>query len=101
MPDIQPSPDLGTRAGRKAYRHDRRMVAVRPRRWGLWLLALGLLLVLLPGATGIHDIGGWSPRFLGLVAAALSVPPLVASVWLKRRYRDGAKPRATPTDQKV
>lgn len=63
-----------------------RMVAVRPRRWGLWLLTLGILLMLLPGATGLHSIGGWSPRFLGLAVGMLGVPPLAASVWLKRRY---------------
>jgi branched-subunit amino acid permease len=62
------------------------MVAVRPRRWGLWLLTLGLMLMLLPGATGLHSIGGWSPRFLGLIAGALSLPLLTISVILKRRY---------------
>ena len=34
-------PNLGTKAGRKAFRHEMRMVAVRPRRWGLWLLTAG------------------------------------------------------------
>lgn len=80
------SPNLSTKAGRKAWRHEMRMVAVRPRRWGLWLLTLGILLMLLPGATGVHSIGGWSPRFLGLIAAALAIPLLVMSVILKRRY---------------
>lgn len=82
-------PDLSTRAGRKAWRHEMRMVAIRPRRWGLWLLTLGILLMLLPAATGIHSIGGWSPRFLGLVAGTLAVPLLGISIWLKRRYLRG------------
>lgn len=86
-PHAPSSPDLSTKAGRKAWRHEIRMVAVRPRRWGLRLLAMGLLLMLLPGATGLHSIGGWSPRFLGLVCVALAVPLLVISVVLKRRYR--------------
>lgn len=88
MPDTShpSSPDLSTKAGRKAWRHEMRMVAVRPRRWGLWLLTLGIVLLLLPGATGLHSIGGWSPRFLGLIAGALSLPLLAISVVLKRRY---------------
>lgn len=78
-------PDLGTKAGRKAYRHELRMVAVRPRRAGLMLLMLGLLLICLPLAD-IHSIGGLSPMFLGVGAVAASVPLLVAGVLLRRRY---------------
>ncbi|MEJ7926773.1 hypothetical protein WG908_08410 [Sphingobium sp. AN641] len=80
-------PDLSTKAGRKAWTHEMRMVAVRPRRWGLWLLTAGVLLMLAPGALGVHDLWGWSPRFLGLVLAAPAVPLLALSVVLKRRYR--------------
>ncbi len=79
-------PDLSTKAGRKAWRHELRMVAVRPRRWGLWLLTVGVLLILTPGALGVHDLMGWSPRFLGMVVASLSAPFLIASVILRRRY---------------
>lgn len=62
------------------------MVAVRPRRWGLWLLTLGISLILMPVVLGAHDLMGWSPRLLGLVAALLSAPFLIASVVLRRRY---------------
>lgn len=81
------SPDLSTRAGRKAWAHEMRMVAVRPRRWGLWLLTAGVLLMLTPGALGVHDLLGWSPRFLGLGLAVCAVPLLAISLVLKRRYR--------------
>ncbi len=82
-------PDLSTKAGRKAYRHELRMVAVRPRRWGLWLLTIGILLMLMPAAMGVHSLLGWSPLFLELVACALAAPLLVASVVLRRRYHRG------------
>jgi hypothetical protein len=81
-----PPPDLSTKAGRKAYRHELRMVAVRPRRYGLWLLALGLLLMLLPMLTGVHSLFGWSPRVLGLGACLASLPLLIAGVLLRTRY---------------
>ncbi len=79
-------PDLTTKAGRKAYKHELRMVAVRPRRAGLLLLAMGMLLALLPLA-GIHSVLGWSPRFLGLGAVLLSVPFLIVATVLRGRYQ--------------
>ncbi|MCI4591041.1 hypothetical protein MOK15_13185 [Sphingobium sp. BYY-5] len=88
MLDHQP-PDLSTRAGRKAWRHEMRMVAVWPRRWGLWLLAIGALLLIAPSAFGIHNIGGWSPVLLGLIACLAALPLLVASAVLRRRYVRG------------
>ncbi len=78
-------PELSAKAARKAYRHEVRMVAVRPRRAGLWLLAAAMLLFALPFA-GVHSLGGWSPQFLALAAAALAAPLLAASVILRRRY---------------
>lgn len=51
-------PDLSTKEGRKAHRHDMRMVAVRPRRWGLWLLTAGFLLLLTPSALNVHSLFG-------------------------------------------
>lgn len=78
-------PDLSTRAARKAYKHELRMVAVRPRRVALWLVAAAMLLFALPLA-GVHSLGGWSPRFLALGAAALATPLLIATVLLRRRY---------------
>jgi drug/metabolite transporter (DMT)-like permease len=80
------TPNLSTKAGRKAWRHELRMVAVRPRRWGLWLLTIGVLLIVMPGALGVHDLMGWSPRFLGIVVALLSVPFLAVAAVLRRRY---------------
>ena len=52
-----------------------RMVAVRPRRWGLWLLTAGFLLVLLPSALDVHSLFGLWPPMLGAIC-----------VVLKRRY---------------
>jgi hypothetical protein len=78
-------PDLSTKAGRKAYKHEMRMVAVRPRRVGLALLGAGMLLILLPLA-GIHSMLGWSPGFVGLIVVALSMPFLIAAAWLRGRY---------------
>ncbi|MFX4085032.1 hypothetical protein ACKU27_08000 [Sphingobium yanoikuyae] len=77
------------KARRKALRHEMRMVAVRPRRWGLWLLTLGALLLILPSAFGVHSLMGWSPMLLGLVACAASLPLLVAGAVLRRRYLKG------------
>jgi hypothetical protein len=83
-----PHPD-SEKARRKALRHEMRMVAVRPRRWGLWLLTLGALLLILPSAFGVHSVMGWSPMLLGLVACAASLPLLVAGAVLRRRYLKG------------
>jgi hypothetical protein len=80
-----PLPDLATKAGRKAYRHEMRMVAVRPRRVGLLLLAVAMLLILLP-IGGVHSLMGWSPRFLGTIALAAALPFLIAASWLRGRY---------------
>jgi hypothetical protein len=88
MFDIPP-PDLSTKAGRKAWRHEMRMVAVRPRRWGLWLLTLGFLLVMAPAAFGIHSIGGWSPSLIGSLLMLAALPLLIAGALLRRRYRQG------------
>lgn len=77
------------KARRKALRHEMRMVAVRPRRWGLWLLTLGALLLILPSAFGVHSLMGWSPMLLGLVACAAAMPLLVAGAVLRRRYLRG------------
>jgi hypothetical protein len=88
-------PDLSTKAGRKAYRHELRMVAVRPRRVGLLLLGIGMLLTLLP-LSGVHSIAGWSPRFVGLVAVAASLPFLIAAAWLKRQYHGKRMKAAAP-----
>ena len=76
-------------SSRKALRHEMRMVAVRPRRWGLWLLALGALLLILPSAFGVHSLMGWSPMLLGLIACAAAMPLLVAGAVLRRRYLKG------------
>lgn len=79
-------PDLSTKEGRKAHRHEMRMVAVRPRRWGLWLLTAGFLLLLTPSALNVHSLFGLWPPMLGAVCIIAGVPLLVASVILKRRY---------------
>ena len=78
--------DLSTKEGRKAHRHEMRMVAVRPRRWGLWLLTAGYLLVLTPSALDVHSLFGLWPPMLGAICVMIGVPLLVASVVLKRRY---------------
>lgn len=78
--------DLTTREGRKAHRHEMRMIAVRPRRWGLWLLTAGFLLLLAPSALDVHSLFGLWPPMLGAVCLIIGVPLLVASVVLKRRY---------------
>ncbi|HJT41741.1 MAG TPA: hypothetical protein VJ762_15535 [Sphingobium sp.] len=78
--------DLSTREGRKAHRHEMRMIAVRPRRWGLWLLTAGFLLLLTPSALNVHSLFGLWPPMLGAVCIIAGVPLLVASVVLKRRY---------------
>lgn len=80
-------PDLSTKAGRKAWRHEMRMVAVRPRRWGLWLLTLGFLLMVAPSAFGLHSIFGWSPSLLGSLSMLCALPLLIAGVVLRRQYR--------------
>ena len=85
----RPGFDLSTKAGRKAWRHEMRMVAVRPRRWGLWLLTLGFLLVMAPAAFGLHSLWGWSPSFIGSLLMLGALPLLVAGVLLRRRYRQG------------
>lgn len=82
-------PDLSTKAGRKAWRHELRMVAVRPRRWGLWLLTLGFLLLLSPSAFGVHAIFGFSPSLLGIVLMVGALPLLIAGALLRRRYIRG------------
>lgn len=79
-------PDLSTKEGRKAHRHEMRMVAVRPRRWGLWLLTAGFLLLLTPSALNVHSLFGLWPPMLGALCMIAGVPLLVASVVLKRRY---------------
>lgn len=84
-----PPPDLSTKAGRKAWRHELRMVAVRPRRWGLWLLTLGFLLLMAPSALGLHSLWGWSPSLIGSLLALGALPLLMASALLRRRYRQG------------
>ncbi|HKY80869.1 MAG TPA: hypothetical protein VJM09_05285 [Sphingobium sp.] len=78
--------DLSTREGRKAHRHEMRMVAVRPRRWGLWLLTAGFLLLLTPSALNVHSLFGLWPPMLGAACVMAGVPLLAASVVLKRRY---------------
>ncbi|MDF0541822.1 hypothetical protein PX699_05690 [Sphingobium sp. H39-3-25] len=83
---MQDQPDLSTKAGRKAYRHELRMVAVRPRRVGLWLMVAGLLVMALPLVAGIHSIAGLSPQFLGAAMMAAAVPLLIAAVLLRSRY---------------
>ncbi|WP_066518030.1 hypothetical protein [Sphingobium cloacae] len=82
-----PPPDLSTKAGRKAWRHEMRMVAVRPRRYGLWLLTIGMLLIVMPSALGIYSLFGLWPPFLGAAAMLSSAPLLIAGVALRRRYR--------------
>lgn len=89
MFDTPPPPDLSTKAGRKAWRREMRMVAVRPRRWGLWLLTLGFLLLMAPAAFGIHSLWGWSPSFIGSLLMLGALPLLVAGALLRRRYRQG------------
>lgn len=79
-------PDLSTKEGRKAYRHEMRMIAVRPRRWGLWLLTAGFLLLLAPSALDVHSLFGLWPPMLGAVCCLIAIPLLMVSVMLKRRY---------------
>nr|WP_242128450.1 hypothetical protein [Sphingobium sp. Sx8-8] len=62
------------------------MIAVRPRRWGLWLLTAGFLLLLTPSALNVHSLFGLWPPMLGAICIILGVPLLAASVVLKRRY---------------
>ena len=78
--------DLSTREGRKAHRHEMRMIAVRPRRWGLWMLTAGFLLLLAPSALDVHSLFGLWPPMLGALCVMIGAPLLVASVVLKRRY---------------
>ncbi|PJG49724.1 hypothetical protein CAF53_06830 [Sphingobium sp. LB126] len=78
--------DLSTKEGRKAHRHELRMIAVRPRRWGLWLLTAGFLLLLTPSALDVHSLFGLWPPMLGALCIILGVALLGASVVLKRRY---------------
>ncbi|WP_340265681.1 hypothetical protein [Sphingobium mellinum] len=78
--------DLTTKDGRKAHRHEMRMIAVRPRRWGLWLLTAGFLLLLAPSALNVHSLFGLWPPMLGAMGVIAAVPLLTASVMLKRRY---------------
>jgi peptidoglycan/LPS O-acetylase OafA/YrhL len=78
-------PNLSTKGGRKAWLRGRRMVAARPRRIGLALLAAAMLLAILPLA-GVHSLGGWSPRFLALCVVVVAAPFLIAAAWLRRRY---------------
>lgn len=87
--DDTPLPDLSTKAGRKAWRHEMRMVAVRPRRWGLWLLTLGFLLVMAPAAFGLHSLWGWSPSLIGSLLMLGALPLLIASAALRARYMKG------------
>jgi hypothetical protein len=84
--DTMKHPDLSTKEGRKAHRHAMRMIAVRPRRWGLWLLTAGFLLLLTPSALDIHSLFGLWPPMLGAVCTIIGAPLLVMSVILKRRY---------------
>lgn len=84
-----PPPDLSTKAGRKAWRHEMRMVAVRPRRWGLWLLTTGFLMLMMPPTLGIHAIFGWSPSVIGIILMLAALPMLIAGALLRRRYRRG------------
>lgn len=79
-------PDLSTKEGRKAHRHEMRMVAVRPRRLGLWLLTAGCLLLLTPSALNIHSLFGLWPPMLGALCIIAGAPLLAASVMLKRRH---------------
>ncbi|WP_176592967.1 hypothetical protein [Sphingobium sp. EM0848] len=79
-------PDLSTEEGRKAHHHEMRMVAVRPRRWGLWLLTAGFLLLLTPSALNVHSLFGFWPPMLGAACIMAGVPLLAVSVVLKRRY---------------
>ncbi|WP_150290137.1 hypothetical protein [Sphingobium estronivorans] len=78
--------DLTTKEGRKAHRHELRMIAVRPRRWRLWLLTAGFLLLLTPSALKVHSLFGLWPPMLGALCVMMGVPLLVTSVVLKRRY---------------
>lgn len=82
------NPDPG-KERRKALHHDMRMVAVRPRRYGLWLLTIGFLLVMAPSAFGVHSLFGWSPTLLGLMVMLAALPLLIAGVILRRRYLRG------------
>jgi hypothetical protein len=86
---LHPPPNLSTKEGRKAWRHEYRMVAVRPRRWGLWLLTAGFLLLLAPSAFGLHSIMGWSPSLIGMALMLGATPLLIAGAVLRRRYRRG------------
>ncbi len=87
-PDLT-HPDLSTKAGRKAFRHEMRMVAVRPRRWGLWLLTAGFLVLLSPSAFGVHAIFGWSPSLIGIVLMLAALPLLIVGALRRRAYVRG------------
>ncbi len=94
LSEAMKNPDLSTKAGRKAYRHEMRMIAVRPRRYGLWLLTGGFLLVMSPSALGINSLFGLWPPFLGGAMMLTAMPLLVIGVVLRRRYlaqRNGAQ----------
>ena len=95
MFDHHPLPDLSTKAGRKAYKHELRMVAVRPRRYGMWLLVLGAFLLGLPPLMGVHSLAGWSPSVLGMLCGVAAAPLLALGVvrraaYHRRRIRGGA-----------
>lgn len=83
------TPDLSTKAGRKAFRHEMRMLAVRPRRWGLWLLTAGFLILLSPSALGVHAIFGWSPSVIGTFLMLAALPLLIVGALRRRAYRRG------------
>ncbi|MEA3390895.1 MAG: hypothetical protein U9R64_16675 [Pseudomonadota bacterium] len=84
-----PPPDLTTKAGRKAFRHEMRMVAVRPRRWGLWLLTAGFVLLLAPSAFDVHAIFGWSPSVIGTLLMLAALPLLTVGALRRRAYMRG------------
>jgi hypothetical protein len=82
-------PDRSSKAGRKAWRREMRMVAVRPRRWGLWLLATGLLVWVMPSALGVHALFGWSPSLIGIVLTLAALPLLTIAAVRRRRFARG------------
>src|SRR3546814_11197516 len=87
-------PDLSTKEGRKAHRHEMRMVAVRPRRWGLWLLTAGFLLVLAPSALNLHSLFGLWPTMLGALCIFMGFPLLAGSGVVEGRVTSLAGLRA-------
>lgn len=85
MNQALPPPDLSSHEGRHAYRRELRRVAVKSRRAGLLLLVAGLMVGLLP-IMGVHDIAGWSPRFLAMMLVVPGAVMLLFVIGARTSY---------------